>query len=322
MLNAKQYANLPAAVAAVGSDGGVLVVPAGTYFLDQPLVLDKPITLAGEGYGTVIYGPPGQDAVVVASSHVRLDQMRLTSISVPSTPARRGVVAAPAPGEVLYDVHLEGLELTGFTEEGVYLGLGSSWADRIVCEASLVNCRCVNNGGYGLFAKNVAEMLRVTGCTFANNGKAGARFENCGCFAVARCAVEGNWSAMTFDPADPVVRGEMELDDASGASIDTCDFERAMDTGILVSNSETGRIVGGALDLFARAGKRGIFFVNSYGWDVGPMLFAGTTTAVQVDTLSHDIQMHGVFPPGAVAGQANNGLNFVTLSLSRKVKLV
>lgn len=144
---ADDAAAIQAAATALGSKGGTLYLPPGTYLLDSsPINLSVPITIQGAGPGatSILVGPDfaGASAITISSDDCMLMslQLRGASSTTTSNPACHGVTATGVKGFKVFNVTCQ--YVNGY---GLRL-LGTSTGTLHGCQANMVKVQSCAGG--------------------------------------------------------------------------------------------------------------------------------------------------------------------------------
>ncbi|OLP83354.1 hypothetical protein AK812_SmicGene35894 [Symbiodinium microadriaticum] len=176
--------DLRAAVREAPSDGFTFLQLQGKVVLEEPLLLDKPVILAGESLtgdsGSIesrgeLHGPPGGSAVIVETAE-SCALWRLNLILSPTTPASCVQVETGCPVLVDCDLQVHGVQLDGSVPthciraagaESKLLLIGCSLAGATGnglllvdgASASMVRCQVKSNRQGGVFLADGASLL-------------------------------------------------------------------------------------------------------------------------------------------------------------------
>jgi len=292
--------------------GDRVLVPAGNWVASRTVVIDKPLTLQGEGYRSVIYAPivGGVNAVAIHSSHVHLRNLTVRSPGGSGQPkSKHGVVVEALAGN-LGDVVVEGVESAEHGGNGFLIQGGPVW---VAVDVALLGCHAVHNGGCGVSGDRAYQALNLERLYSRLNSEAGVRLTRCGTVRLRSCMVESNWQVPAIEP-EPLHRAEVVLSQCDGFTVDGCNIEGFTQAAYLASACTGGRFAGGQV-YDTPAGAVGVRVEKCTGVHVGPMLCNGVPIAVEYDSNCYDCSVGGVQSyagPARVAG----------LSLTRGVRRV
>jgi hypothetical protein len=162
IINAGSYPSLQAAIDALPTIGGKVVVPAGTYELNQPLrIAQEDVLIEGCGTATQIknVNTEGQPAIVIESPKIKED-----------------------PKAVLWRVQIANLRVTGNERSGAGI------LARHVNEIFLHGVTSSYHGGDGVQLDNCYEDPRVCNCLLTYNKANGLTWS---------AATTSSWSAIS-----------------------------------------------------------------------------------------------------------------------------
>ncbi|CAE7448984.1 blt [Symbiodinium sp. CCMP2456] len=209
--------DLRAAVREAPSDGFTFLQLQGKVVLEEPLLLDKPVILAGESLtgdsGSIesrgeLHGPPGGSAVIVETAG-SCALWRLNLILSPTTPASCVQVETGCPVLVDCDLQVHGVQLDGSVPthciraagaESKLLLIGCSLAGATGnglllvdgASASMVRCQVKSNRQGGVFLADSASLLAESS-DISRNGHFGVvAGSRSGSLLVGRTDLTGN----------------------------------------------------------------------------------------------------------------------------------
>lgn len=209
--------DLRAAVREAPSDGFTFLQLQGKVVLEEPLLLDKPVILAGESLtgdsGSIesrgeLHGPPGGSAVIVETAE-SCALWRLNLILSPTTPASCVQVETGCPVLVDCDLQVHGVQLDGSVPthciraagaESKLLLIGCSLAGATGnglllvdgASASMVRCQVKSNRQGGVFLADGASLLAESS-DISRNGHFGVvAGSRSGSLLVGRTDLTGN----------------------------------------------------------------------------------------------------------------------------------
>jgi hypothetical protein len=169
-IDAKDFPSLQAAVDALGSGGGLLTIPPGTYEISEPIVIQTGETrIEGSGSGTLIVNKnvSGKPALIIQPPEIDSDK-----------------------DAEIWRVQVGNLRITGNPKSGDAIHA------RRVQEIFIQGVSVDHNGGNGIHLDHCYEDPRISDCLMTYNGLAGLQITECHDIVVNANQFEDNQDAL------------------------------------------------------------------------------------------------------------------------------
>ena len=193
-IDAAKFPSLQAAFDAVPEEGGIVKLPAGTFEIEQPLILRRgDVLLQGSGTATHIknINQEGQPALVL--EHPKGDKA--------------------SNSERLWRIQLSNFRITGNEKSGA--GIVAKRINEILLQSVSVS----NHGTDGIVLDHCYEDPRIIGCLVTYNKNTGINLLGCHDIVVSSCQLEENQDGLhCFDGFNLCMTGNC-LDDHLGHGV-------------------------------------------------------------------------------------------------------
>ncbi len=262
-VDASEFPTIQAALDALPDEGGVVRLPAGTFPIDQPLVLEKgDVLLVGAGSATHIHNTDddGKPALVV-----------------------RPPGLASNPKAKIWRVKLADFRITGNPKSGH--GIEATGVNEIFVDGLTVS----EHGGDGIRLENCYEDPRIVDSLITYNKKAGLDLIACHDIVVAGNQFEENLDAvrcadsfnlcMTGNCVDDHLRDGVVIEKTYGSVVSGNMIEECQGTAIVLDRDCYGIALSANVIAHEMAG--GIRLLDAHGCTVS----ANTFTIVRRDAL-------------------------------------
>ena len=171
VLNALDFPGIQEALDSLPTDGGTVLVPAGTYVVATKLRLRSNVELRGDGIDrTVLILADGANDHLLSNSDLRAGNsgIAVRDIGLRGNAANQSDWSFGVRLVNVADSLIENVEASDFSKDGFYLGYNAVNGVRNV---RVAGCRAVGNRRYGLALKHGTGNV-VEACTFVGNGLA------------------------------------------------------------------------------------------------------------------------------------------------------
>jgi parallel beta-helix repeat protein len=291
-LDASDFDSIQAALDALPVGGGLVRIPAGMYYISQPLrICGSNVTLQGEGRATVIINEnrEGEPAILAGPEEdPKNNPLWGVTISNLCISGDSSVVDGAGP----------------WPEDGHPDGAGGDAIRAEYCYNSLFEkLWLVRNTGNGLNLVICYEDPRIQSCIITYNGKAGVRLEGCHDIVVAANQLEENYKEgiLAIGCYNLTASGN-NIDDHRGSGMvlikTTCSslsgnlIEESRGWGLVVQDSNTNTFSAGTIRNNVPGG--GVKFANSsFNTITGCSFEANDREAVYVNSNSRQNNISG-----------------------------
>ncbi len=262
-VDASKFSTIQAALDALPDEGGVVRLPAGTFNIDEPLVLEKgDVLLIGAGSATQIHNANtnGKPAMVVRPPDIDAN-----------------------PRAKIWRVKLADFRITGNPESGH--GIEATGVNEIFIDGLTVS----EHGGDGIRLDNCYEDPRIADSLITYNKKAGLNLNACHDIVVAGNQFEENLDAvrcvdsfnlcMTGNCVDDHLRDGVVIENTYGSVVSGNMIEECQGTAIVLDRDCYGITL--SANVIAHEMDGGIRLLDAHGCAVS----ANTFTIVQRDAV-------------------------------------
>ncbi len=242
-IDASRYPTLQAAFDALPAEGGLIRLPAGTFNIDEPLVISQQdVRIEGAGTATHIHNTnaEGQPALSLRPNEGFKDK---------------------DGKERIWRVMLSNFRITGNEKSGV--GIHAKWVQEIFLQGVTVS----EHGGHGIFLDYCFEDPRISNCLITYNKGAGVHLLGCHDIIVSANQFEENQDAlhcfegfnlcMTGNNIDDHLGHGIVIEDTYGSVVSGNMIEECKGTAIILDRDCYGNTIsaneiahnGGGIDL-------------------------------------------------------------------------
>ncbi len=276
IIDASRYPNLQAAFA-VAKTGSVIRLPAGTYRLSSPLVIEsEDVLVEGEGTATHIknINQTGQPAILV--QHPLGRQVPFAQRNWRVRIANLRVTGNPQSGHGIEAIYINELFLQGLEVSG--------------------------HGGHGIFLDGAFENPRVTDCMITYNEQSGLELDACHDIVVSSNQFEENMDGVRASGSFNVCLTGNCFDDHLGNGVVLSDTNASTITGNVIEESAVNGIVLGqdcygvtlSANSICRNSVNGVSLLDAHGCAVsGNTFLSNVTNSVRIGPGSGRITLTG-----------------------------
>ena len=264
VIDAGQYSTVQAAIDALPTEGGLVQLPPGKIYLDEPLEItteDTRIQGAGPATHIVNRSRDGQPAIILR--HPKRDVAEQTENR----------------NQMNWRLQITDLRISGNPQSGDgLLAIG-------ICEIYLHNLFIDHNGGHGIKLADCYENPRITDCNITYNGKAGLRMISSSHNPViSSCHFEENRDGvvathiynicMTGNNFDDQTRHGIVVEDCWGGVFTGNMVEQCSGTGIIIDGDSYGMAL--TANIIGQNYEGGIHLKDGWGCAVSANTFSIT----------------------------------------------
>ena len=262
-IDAAQYETLQAAFDAIPEEGGLLLLPAGTFEINEPLVLSRPdVCIQGAGSATHIknVNVEGLPAIIIEKDGVTKSQRN----------------------EQLWRVRLTNLRVTGNDKSGH--GIEFRWVNEVLVDSVSVS----HHGGDGIRLDTCYEDPRISNCLITYNKKVGLNCLGCHDIVVSANQFEENDDAvhcingynltMSGNCLDDHLGNGVVIENTYGSVVSANMIEECVGTAIVLARDCYGNTL--SSNVIAHNGA-GIDLIDAHGCSVS----ANTFTIMKTNAL-------------------------------------
>lgn len=275
-IDASEYPSLQAAFDAVGEAGGLVLLPAGTFEITEPLVLSRSdICIQGAGTATHIKNNniEGQPALIVQKAGVKKNQR----------------------SEQLWRVRISNLRITGNEKSGH--GIEVRWVNEVFIDGVTVSY----HGGDGIRLDTCYEDPRVCQCLITYNKAVGLNCLGCHDIVVSANQFEENQDGvhcingynltMSGNCLDDHLGNGVVIENTYGSVVAANMIEECVGTALIMDRDCYGNTV--SANVIAHNGA-GVDLIDAHGCSLSANTFTiMKTNAIRIGAASGRISVGG-----------------------------